>query len=87
LVLIGWQTDQPVLKSLVPGITPMNPMTAIHFILAGTWLLLDSSNNKKPLNTIALIIIFFGTLHFVTDILPLPQIRMDFWLYGDKIPQ
>ncbi len=54
LVLIGWQIDQPVLKSLVPGITPMNPMTAIHFLLAGTWLLLESSKNKKPLNTIAL---------------------------------
>ncbi|MEJ7692002.1 hypothetical protein [Daejeonella sp.] len=29
LALVGWQIDQPVLKSLVPGITPMNPMTAI----------------------------------------------------------
>ncbi len=85
LALVGWHTDQPVLKSLVAGITPMNPMVAIHFILAGTWLLLSSSHNKKLSNSIALVILFFGTLHFVTYLFPTILFRMDFWLYGDKI--
>jgi PAS domain S-box-containing protein len=34
-VLIGWQTDTGFLKSVFPGIVPMNPVTAICFLLAG----------------------------------------------------
>ncbi len=39
-VLIGWDLDLPVLKSGIPGLIAMNPVTAIAFSLAGCGLLL-----------------------------------------------
>ncbi len=41
VVLIGWMTDEPVLKSLVPGFVTMKVNAAICFVLAGSslWLL------------------------------------------------
>lgn len=36
-VLVGWMLDNQYLKSVIPGLTPMNPLTAICFLLlAGT---------------------------------------------------
>lgn len=40
LVIAGWAGRQPVLKSVVPGLTAMNPLTAVAFQLAGCALLL-----------------------------------------------
>lgn len=34
LVLAGWLLDSPVLKSLIPGLVAMNPITAAAFVLA-----------------------------------------------------
>ena len=41
LVLVGWVVQVGVLLSLVPGLVPMNPLTAVLFILSGLslWLL------------------------------------------------
>jgi signal transduction histidine kinase/ActR/RegA family two-component response regulator len=47
--LAGWQFDQPVLKSLVPGRVAMNPVTALCFILAGLSLML----RREPLSPAA----------------------------------
>ncbi len=40
-VLIGWWVDSARLKSVVPGLVAMNPVTAIAFVLlsAALWLL------------------------------------------------
>lgn len=35
LVLFGWINDLPLLKSMIPGLTPMNPVSAILFMLGG----------------------------------------------------
>lgn len=43
LVLVGWSFDYSVLKSVVPGLVAMNPVTAIAFILTGLALLLLQS--------------------------------------------
>ncbi len=40
LVLAGWAGNNPVLKSVAPGLTAMNPLTAMAFQLAGCALLL-----------------------------------------------
>jgi signal transduction histidine kinase/ActR/RegA family two-component response regulator len=47
--LAGWQFDQPLLKSLVPGRVAMNPVTALCFILAGLSLVL----RREPLSPAA----------------------------------
>ncbi|MEX2244770.1 MAG: HD domain-containing phosphohydrolase [Fimbriimonadaceae bacterium] len=44
-VLIGWQFDLPLLKSLIPGLTAMNPATAVCFMLSGTSLCLIARGN------------------------------------------
>ena len=41
MVLLGWWLDSPLLKSGIPGLVAMNPVTAVAFILAciSIWLL------------------------------------------------
>lgn len=85
LVLVGWQIDDAILKSWVPGLTPMNPMTAILFILCGTWLILALYVNKILLNGIACIIAFLGLWHFMTYFTLVSELRMDYLLFGQKI--
>ncbi|MDB5252145.1 MAG: evgS [Flaviaesturariibacter sp.] len=38
LVLIGWQFDLPYLKSPIPSLVTMNPLTAVSFLLVGAWI-------------------------------------------------
>src|ERR1017187_4639684 len=47
-VLIGWDLDLPVLKSGIPGLVAMNPVTAIAFALAGCALLLLLRADRVP---------------------------------------
>ena len=50
-VIIGWLFDVPVLKSLIPGLVPMNPATAVCFVLSGLALSAQgiSAGNKKDI--------------------------------------
>jgi PAS domain S-box-containing protein len=47
-VLVGWQVDQATLKSLLPALVAMNPMTAICFMLAGIALRLSIPGPSHP---------------------------------------
>ncbi|HEY5594754.1 MAG TPA: ATP-binding protein [Nitrospiria bacterium] len=48
LVLIGWTVDVPRLKSIFPSLVPMNPATALAFILAGASLGLLGMKQAGP---------------------------------------
>jgi len=88
LTLIGWQFDIVRLKSIALNITPMNPVTALSFILSGCWLLLISLfKNKYKYATIFIagIISGIGLLHVITYLYPIANIRLDYLFYGDKI--
>ncbi len=49
LVLVGWLFDCAVLKSVFPSMVPMNPATAVNFILAGLalWLLHSADRHSR----------------------------------------
>ncbi len=49
LVLVGWMLDIEVLKSFLPGLTRMNPTTALLFILSGVslWLLRRGEEDRS----------------------------------------
>jgi PAS domain S-box-containing protein len=89
LVLIGWQFDIVLFKSILPGITPMNPVTAVTFMLSGLWLFksqnLDVPFFKTIATVLAIVIALVGLLHFATYLHPIPGIRLDYLFYGDKI--
>lgn len=63
LVLLGWQFDVLVLKSLSPNLTSMKPLTAVSFILIGAaiWFL-RSEEAGNIAQTIALFIGLFTIL-------------------------
>jgi diguanylate cyclase (GGDEF)-like protein/PAS domain S-box-containing protein len=49
LVLFGWYADLTLLKSILPGMETMKPLTAVGFSLAGGALLLQYKNAATPL--------------------------------------
>lgn len=46
-VLLGWALNNPTLKSIVPGLTSMNPLTALCFMLGGASLWLQTTLPAK----------------------------------------
>ncbi|HEY3781028.1 MAG TPA: ATP-binding protein [Fimbriimonadaceae bacterium] len=55
LVIAGWLFQIEFLKSLVPGLVPMNPMTALCFIATGVavWLLRNPKQSTKAPRAVA----------------------------------
>ena len=64
LVLIGWQFNIGLLKSILPELVAMNPFTAVLFILSGISLyLIHEENTDKTMNIgkyIGLAIVFMA---------------------------
>ena len=48
LVLAGWAFDVPLLKSVLPGMVAMNPLTAITFLALGAALRLLGARDPSP---------------------------------------
>ncbi len=48
LVLLGWQLDLVAFKSVVADAVPMNPLTAVAFILAGASLWMSQTTASDP---------------------------------------
>jgi signal transduction histidine kinase len=80
LVLIGWQFDISLLKSILPHLIAMNPITAIGFICAGIALLLI---HRKQQNN--LIIYSLGTIPFLLGTLKLSDTFFDLGINVDQI--
>jgi two-component system cell cycle sensor histidine kinase/response regulator CckA len=65
IALLGWAMDVRTLRSVVPGLTAMNPTTAIGFILAGVslWLLVSEPADARYRNAgaaLALVVALIG---------------------------
>jgi len=86
LVLTGWEFSNSFF--IIPGAKPMNPMSAVTFVLCGIWLILHFADEKKasPLqSTICFFVVFFGILHTITYFYPDVGFRMDFILFRKKM--
>lgn len=71
LVLLGWQVRSEGLRSVVPGMVAMNPMTAVAFLLASValWLLLDKPARpwrRWTASALALAVALVGVLKLVS---------------------
>jgi PAS domain S-box-containing protein len=76
LVLIGWVTNKPILKSVVPSLPPMHPPTAVGLILgsASLWLLTKYRSNqavRRAALGISLIVAFLGLASLIETFLTL----------------
>lgn len=49
IALLGWTLDVPTLRTIIPGLTPMNPLTAVCFIVIALvmWFLLTHQDPDK----------------------------------------
>jgi len=86
LVLTGWEFNNSLF--VIPGARPMNPMSAVTFVLCGIWLVLHFADEKKASalqSTICGFVIFFGALHTLTYFFPDMGFRMDFILFRKKL--
>ena len=56
-VLIGWAIGSAALKGVLPNLVPMNPVTAVAFVLCGgaLWLIVPEHNAAWALHSVALI--------------------------------
>lgn len=85
-VLIGWQFDIILLKSFSSEMTSMNPLTAITFIIAGTWLFLfDESKSTEISIILALIVLLIGILHSLAHQFSLEYLRLDHLIFTEKV--
>src|SRR5574343_485633 len=88
LVLIGWQFNITVLKSITADMTAMNPVTAITFIGTGFWLISIKDFNIKlrfPVVLCGWFTLLVGLLHSVSYLLALDWLRFDHFLFKEKV--
>ncbi len=84
MALVGWQFDIDELRSLKSSLHPMNPLTAIAFILSGAWLLLFEKESKL-ITLFWLVVTVIGVTQYIAYFIPSGGIRLDQFLYSAKI--
>ena len=88
VVLIGWAAEIETFKRVVPGLTAMNPATAIGFILLGWSLAVLSHDSAGTLRAIAvglaLVAVLLG-MSRIAALLGLTDLQMDQLLFRDKL--
>ncbi len=85
VALLGWLVDFESMCSVVPGMTPMNPVTAICFLLSGTSLVLLTHGkweNQRRWSAVPLVII--GGARLVQNMLGV-RIAMDTLVFHGKL--
>jgi signal transduction histidine kinase len=89
VVLVGWVTDQDILRTFVPGGIMMLPNTAVAFIVAGIalWLMRseDASERARLVARIAAVLVFLlGFLTFIERIFDV-SLGIDMLLFADEV--
>jgi signal transduction histidine kinase len=92
-VLIGWAADVDRLKSIVPGLTAMNPTTAVCFLLLGAvlWIAADPiraarSANQRLIRLLSGVIVFIA-LCVLTRYLTDMTFAIDQILFHDRLTE
>lgn len=91
LVLLGWQFDSALLKSIIPGMTPMNPGgTAVAFLLASLSLMMQTAPTGSRIGSLSRICAW-ATVLMATAVLYGYlfdwNTGIDEWLFRDKLDQ
>src|SRR5882724_2670846 len=91
VALIGWVTNVEALKTVLPGIIPMNPVTAIAFLLAvaGLWILCRIEagpgwRSRQVAHLIAVIVILIGAQRLIAYLMHWPW-ALDEWIFRARL--
>jgi PAS domain S-box-containing protein len=85
IVLFGWLLGLNAIKSVIPGLTAMNPMTAVSFILVGAALWLLTTKQHTPwAQTLGLVVAGISLLKLI-DLVLGTNIGIDRLLFPDKL--
>ena len=89
LALIGWWRDIDALRTLVPGLIPTIPNTAVAFIIAGAGLLCatrseDDERLRLATNILGGTLATLGTLFFFERVTSI-DLGIDLLLFGDQV--
>ena len=87
-VIIGWLTDNEILKSVFPGFVAMNPTTALAFMLAGIATLLlkeEKLSMAKILGITAAVAVVLIGFFRIFGYLTLRDIKIDQILFHSKL--
>ncbi len=87
LVLIGWISNNIYLKSVVPGFTPMNPLTLVCFLLIGSALasvLLKYRHSQRMVRFAGAFVLVVGSLMLMKYIAGI-DLHIDQLLFYDRI--
>jgi len=91
VALVGWVTNVESLKSVLPGIVPMNPVTAIAFLLAvvGLWILCGIEagpgwQSRHLAHLIAVVVILLGGQRLIAYLMKWPW-ALDEWVFRSRL--
>jgi PAS domain S-box-containing protein len=91
LALIGWAENWEALKSILPGLIPMNPLTALAFLTSAVtlWMLCGIEAGpgwraRQVTNLLALAVLFIGCQRLLGDLMKWP-VALDEWLFRSRL--
>jgi PAS domain S-box-containing protein len=91
LALVGWAGNWDALKSIIPGLIAMNPVTALAFLIsvAALWILCGIEagpgwRSRHFANLLALIVLLIGLLRLVGYLMSW-QLTLDEWLFRSRL--